>query len=175
MMVIVGSIPDNVGKKLIGLVTSRDDIPNLLRLDDVIGLVIPRGSNKLVSQIKESTKIPVLGHADGICHVYVDKSANMDMAKRIVLDAKIDYPAACNAMETLLVHKDLMKTKGLDDIIMELRGGGFDSYHLELLMLWRFSVFQKCRQFGYFIHHHRRINWILNVYLILLIVMRLIL
>ncbi|XP_020252470.1 delta-1-pyrroline-5-carboxylate synthase-like isoform X2 [Asparagus officinalis] len=126
--VIVGAIPDNVGKKLIGLVTSRDDIPDLLKLDDVIDLVIPRGSNKLVSQIKESTKIPVLGHADGICHVYVDKSANMDMAKRIVLDAKIDYPAACNAMETLLVHKDLMKTKGLDDIIMELRGGGVALY-----------------------------------------------
>nr|ANR02122.1 delta1-pyrroline-5-carboxylate synthetase 3 [Lilium regale] len=121
---ITGAIPDTVGKKLIGLITSRDEIPDLLKLDDVIDLVIPRGSNKLVSQIKASTKIPVLGHADGICHVYVDKSANMEMAKRIVMDAKTDYPAACNSMETLLLHKDLLKSGGINDLIVELRGEG---------------------------------------------------
>ncbi|THU68276.1 hypothetical protein C4D60_Mb08t02200 [Musa balbisiana] len=129
--VITGAIPDFIGQKLIGLVTSRDEIPDLLKLDDVIDLVIPRGSNKLVTQIKESTKIPVLGHAglnvylpDGICHVYVDKSADLEMAKHIVLDAKIDYPAACNAMETLLIHKDLLKTEGLNDLIVELKSEG---------------------------------------------------
>lgn len=122
--VITSALPDKVGQKLIGLVTSRDEIPDLLKLDDVIDLVIPRGSNKLVSQIKESTKIPVLGHADGICHVYVDKSANVDMAKRIVLDAKMDYPAACNAMETLLVHKDLVQNGGLNDLIVDLGAEG---------------------------------------------------
>ncbi|KAL9226632.1 hypothetical protein vseg_002421 [Gypsophila vaccaria] len=121
--VITSALPKNVGSKLIGLVTTRDEIPDLLKLDDVIDLVIPRGSNKLVSQIKESTKIPVLGHADGICHVYVDKSANLEMAKRIVLDAKLDYPAACNAMETLLVHKDL-QTGGLNDLIKDLKSEG---------------------------------------------------
>ncbi|XP_074287292.1 delta-1-pyrroline-5-carboxylate synthase isoform X2 [Silene latifolia] len=121
--VITSALPDKVGEKLIGLVTSRDDIPDLLKLDDVIDLVIPRGSNKLVSQIKESTKIPVLGHADGICHVYVDKSANLEMAKNIVLDAKMDYPAACNAMETLLVHKDL-QSGGLNALIDDLRSEG---------------------------------------------------
>ncbi|KAL6326757.1 hypothetical protein AAG906_010932 [Vitis piasezkii] len=126
--VITEAIPDSVGKKLIGLVTSREEIPNLLKLDDVIDLVIPRGSNKLVSQIKDSTKIPVLGHADGICHVYVDKSANMDTAKHIVLDAKVDYPAACNAMETLLVHKDLVQTGGLNQLIVELRNEGVTLY-----------------------------------------------
>ncbi|KAL0321912.1 UNVERIFIED_CONTAM: Delta-1-pyrroline-5-carboxylate synthase [Sesamum calycinum] len=88
----------------------------LHKLDDVIDLVIPRGSNKLVSQIKASTKIPVLGHAD--------KSANMDMAKQIVLDAKTDYPAACNAMETLLVHKDLVQTGGVNELIVELQTKG---------------------------------------------------
>ncbi|XP_044508513.1 delta-1-pyrroline-5-carboxylate synthase-like isoform X2 [Mangifera indica] len=96
----------------------------LHKLDDVIDLVIPRGSNRLVTQIKGSTKIPVLGHADGICHVYVDKSANMEMVKQIVLDAKLDYPAACNAMETLLVHKDLVSTDGFNDLIVKLRTEG---------------------------------------------------
>ncbi|KAJ3708917.1 hypothetical protein LUZ61_012622 [Rhynchospora tenuis] len=122
--VITGAIPASVGEGLIGLVTSRDEIADLLKLDDVIDLVIPRGSNKLVSQIKASTKIPVLGHADGICHVYIDKSADMSMAKKIVLDAKIDYPAACNAMETLLVHRSLLKSGDIKDIIFELETKG---------------------------------------------------
>ncbi|KAM1198270.1 hypothetical protein ACFX13_009881 [Malus domestica] len=126
--VITSAIPEPVGGKLIGLVNTRDEIPDLLKLDDVIDLVIPRGSNKLVSKIKESTKIPVLGHADGICHVYVDKSANLDMAKRIVLDAKVDYPAACNAMETLLVHKDLLSDGGFKQIISELKDSGVSLY-----------------------------------------------
>ncbi|XP_008240359.1 PREDICTED: delta-1-pyrroline-5-carboxylate synthase-like isoform X2 [Prunus mume] len=127
--VITSAIPENVGGKLIGLVNTRDEIPDLLKLDDVIDLVIPRGSNKLVSQIKESTKIPVLGHADGICHVYIDKSANKEMAKRIVLDAKTDYPAACNAMETLLVHKDLVTDDGgFKQIISGLQGLGVTLY-----------------------------------------------
>ncbi|XP_026444412.1 delta-1-pyrroline-5-carboxylate synthase-like [Papaver somniferum] len=126
--VITEAIPESVGSRLIGLVTSREEIPDLLKLDDVIDLVIPRGSNKLVSQIKESTKIPVLGHADGICHVYVDKSANLDMAKRVVLDAKIDYPAACNAMETLLVHKDLLTSGSLNELVGELRTAGITLY-----------------------------------------------
>ncbi|KAL5096370.1 hypothetical protein RYX36_000697, partial [Vicia faba] len=121
LLIIASVMPDTVSGKLIGLVTSRDEIPDLLKLDDVIDLVVPRGSNKLVSQIKESTRIPVLGHADGICHIYVDKSANIDMAKHIVRDAKIDYPAACNALETLLVHKDLSSNGGLNELILELQ------------------------------------------------------
>ncbi|KAM0023450.1 Delta-1-pyrroline-5-carboxylate synthase [Helianthus debilis subsp. tardiflorus] len=122
--IITSAIPEKVGEGLIGLVTSRDEIPELLKLDDVIDLVIPRGSNKLVSQIKSSTKIPVLGHADGICHVFVDKSADMEMAKNIVVDAKTDYPAACNAMETLLVHKDLMENGGVNELVIELQTKG---------------------------------------------------
>ncbi|KAJ3704156.1 hypothetical protein LUZ61_007861 [Rhynchospora tenuis] len=126
--IITEAIPTSVGKGLIGLVTSRDEIGDLLKLDDVIDLVIPRGSNKLVSQIKASTKIPVLGHADGICHVYIDKSADMSMAKKIVLDAKIDYPAACNAMETLLVHKSLLNSSDIKDIIFELKTKGVEIF-----------------------------------------------
>ncbi|CAI9774010.1 unnamed protein product [Fraxinus pennsylvanica] len=126
--VITSAIPENVGEGLVGLVASREDIPELLKLDDVIDLVIPRGGNKLVSQIKASTKIPVLGHSDGICHVYVDKSADMVKAKQIVLDSKTDYPAACNAMETLLVHTELVNTGGLNELIVELQIKGVTIY-----------------------------------------------
>ncbi len=147
----VAEVAPGVGRDLIGLVTSRDEIDELLRLHDVIDLVIPRGSNQLVratgagclacgrcrlgsktgcsnlravcttalvqaskasnpgnssgpcfshwqvSYIQQHTKIPVLGHADGICHIYVDAAADMDKARRICVDAKVDYPAACNA------------------------------------------------------------------------------
>eukprot|EP00252_Welwitschia_mirabilis_P000165 TRINITY_DN1012_c0_g1_i2.p1 TRINITY_DN1012_c0_g1~~TRINITY_DN1012_c0_g1_i2.p1 ORF type:complete len:643 (+),score=120.68 TRINITY_DN1012_c0_g1_i2:423-2351(+) len=126
--IITESLPQNVGKDLIGLVTSRDEVPDLLKLDDVIDLVIPRGSNKLVSQIKETTKIPVLSHADGVCHVYVDKAANLEMAKQIIVDAKTDYPAACNAMETLLVHEEMVRNGGLDDLLLTLQTVGVTIY-----------------------------------------------
>ena len=76
----------------------------MLALDDAIDLVIPRGSNALVSYIKENTRIPVLGHADGVCHVYLDESADTASAIKIVVDSKTDYPSACNAMETLLLQ-----------------------------------------------------------------------
>ena len=70
--------------------------------------VIPRGSNALVSSIKQNTKIPVMGHADGICHIYIDEEADLDLACKIVVDAKTDYPAACNAVEKVLVHRKLI-------------------------------------------------------------------
>ncbi|CAI7832717.1 unnamed protein product [Closterium sp. NIES-54] len=126
--VIASALPAEVGPALIGLVTSRDDISDLLKLDDVIDLVIPRGSNALVNHIKSHTKIAVLGHADGVCHVYVDKAASLKMAKRIILDAKMDYPAACNAMETLLIHEDLARSGAAADIIKELKENGIALY-----------------------------------------------
>ena len=96
-----------VGKDLISLITSRANIDELLKLDDAIDLVIPRGSNALVSHIQQNTKIAVLGHADGICHIYVDPDCDIDMACKICVDSKIDYPAACNAVEKVLVHESL--------------------------------------------------------------------
>lgn len=98
-----------VGRDVISLITTREDVDNLLKLDDVIDLVIPRGSNSLVTHIQQNTKIAVLGHADGICHIYVDPDCDIDMACKICVDAKIDYPAACNAVEKVLVHEALAK------------------------------------------------------------------
>ncbi|QLQ81683.1 hypothetical protein HG537_0F04440 [Torulaspora globosa] len=89
------------------LIETREDVSGLLNQDEYIDLVVPRGSNALVRKIKDSTKIPVLGHADGICSVYLDAEADLEKAKRITLDAKTNYPAGCNAMETLLVNPQL--------------------------------------------------------------------
>jgi len=94
-------------KNAICLLTSRKDSMAMLNLEKNINLIIPRGSNELVKFIQENTKIPVLGHADGICHLFIDIEANIEMALSVALDSKIQYPAACNAIETLLVHKDI--------------------------------------------------------------------
>jgi glutamate-5-semialdehyde dehydrogenase len=88
------------------LISTREEVSELLAMDDIISLVIPRGSNEMVQSIQNSTRIPVLGHADGICHVYIDESADPEKAIRIAIDSKAQYPAVCNAAETLLVHRD---------------------------------------------------------------------
>lgn len=91
----------------IHLMESRDDVQALLNMDKYIDLIIPRGSNEFVKYIMENTKIPVLGHADGICHCYVDKDAEIKMSLDVVVDSKTQYVSVCNATETLLVHKDI--------------------------------------------------------------------
>ncbi|ROI81861.1 Delta-1-pyrroline-5-carboxylate synthase [Anabarilius grahami] len=109
-------------KDAIQLVSTREEVEDLCRLEKMIDLIIPRGSSQLVRDIQRSAKgIPVLGHSEGICHVYVDHEASVDKAIKIIRDSKCDYPAACNAMETLLVHRDLLRTPVFDQIIDMLR------------------------------------------------------
>ncbi|WP_448524584.1 glutamate-5-semialdehyde dehydrogenase [Parathermosynechococcus lividus] len=91
----------------IALLMRRAEITELLQLEEWVDLIIPRGSNEFVRYIQNNTRIPVLGHADGLCHLYVDVAADLDKAIAITLDAKTQYPAACNAIETLLVHRGI--------------------------------------------------------------------
>jgi glutamate-5-semialdehyde dehydrogenase len=87
------------------LVEAREDVDRMLGMDDVIDLLMPRGSSEFVSYIEDNTSIPVLGHTEGVCHVFVDREADLGMAGDVALDAKVQYPAVCNAVETLLVHE----------------------------------------------------------------------
>ena len=105
------------------LVSTREEIAELLGMDDLISLVIPRGSNEMVRSIQERTRIAVLGHADGICHVYIDEFADVEKAAKIAVDSKAQYPAVCNAAETLLVHRNF---KGTERVLDALRKAGVE-------------------------------------------------
>ncbi|CCG83570.1 Gamma-glutamyl phosphate reductase [Taphrina deformans PYCC 5710] len=109
-------IPDSS----IELVESRADVSGLLEQDEFIDLVIPRGSNALVKNIKDNTKINVMGHADGICHAYYDRDADLKTAIPVILDSKTNYPAACNALESLLIHESRVQDS-LPPIVTALR------------------------------------------------------
>ncbi|GAB5370370.1 hypothetical protein AAMO2058_001486900 [Amorphochlora amoebiformis] len=117
-----------ITKGIVGLVETRQDVARMLSLDNVIDLVIPRGSYSLVNFIKRNTKIPVLGHADGICHVFVDATCDILMAIRIIIDAKLQYSAACNSMETLLIHESLAESQRAVNLLKELQKKGIDLY-----------------------------------------------
>jgi glutamate-5-semialdehyde dehydrogenase len=104
---IIGDATSNAGipDGWLALLETRGDVRDMLELDDHIDLIIPRGSNAFVRHIMDNTTIPVLGHAEGICHVYVDRAADLEMAIKLVVDSKAQYVAACNAAETVLVHE----------------------------------------------------------------------
>ena len=121
MTVIQEALDKTAGfpQNVLNQVFTRDDVAEMLKQDKYIDLIIPRGGNNLVKFIKENTKIPVLGHADGICHIFVDEDADFEKARDIIIDSKTQYPSACNSVETLLVHKNFKKSEELINAIKE--------------------------------------------------------
>ena len=123
-----GLAQTEIDPAVVQLLTTREETLELLKLDRDVDLIIPRGSNSFVRFVQDNTRIPVLGHAEGICHLYVDKAAELDQAVAIALDAKTQYPAACNAIETLLVHQEIAPiflpqvAKALEANQVQLRG-----------------------------------------------------
>ena len=117
-------VPEN----WIQLLETRTEVTEMLALNDYIDLVVPRGSNSFVKYIMEHTTIPVLGHSSGLCHLYIDRAANAEMACRIAVDAKTQAPATCNTIETLLIHQDAAPAllpqlaTALQNAKVELRG-----------------------------------------------------
>ena len=122
------SVQSGIPAGWLALLETRAAVAETLALDEHIDLIVPRGSNEFVRHIMDNTNIPVLGHADGICHVYVDSKADLDMSVRIAVDSKCQYVAVCNAAETLLVHRDLARAflprlkEALEERGVEIRG-----------------------------------------------------
>lgn len=126
----LNSLPGGWPQGALSLVHSRQDAAELLKQDAYIDLVIPRGSNALVQYVKENTSIPVLGHADGVCHIYIAPSAPADLAVKVCVDAKTQYPAACNAVETLLVDA-AWPQENVNALLQALAKAGVKCYALE--------------------------------------------
>lgn len=115
----MGKVP-GVPQAAVQMIETRSEVADMLKEDQYIHLIVPRGSNAFVKYIQENTRIPVLGHSEGVCHGYIDKFADLEKTMRVCLDSKLQYPAACNAMETLLVHKDFADTI-LPDLVAKFR------------------------------------------------------
>ena len=115
----ISKVP-GVPKSSVQMIETRSEVADMLKEDKYIHLIVPRGSNAFVKYIQENTRIPVLGHSEGVCHGYIDKFADLDKSLRICLDSKLQYPAACNSMETLLIHKDIAE-EILPDLIAKFK------------------------------------------------------
>ena len=117
----------------LNLLTLRSEIADMLKLDEYIDLIIPRGSNSFVQYIMQNTNIAVLGHADGVCHTYIDKDADFDKAYKVAIDAKTQYVSVCNATETFLINESLKESflpgfvKTMQDAGVELFGDDYVS------------------------------------------------
>ena len=109
----------------VSLVESRDEVAELVKMSEELDLIIPRGSNDLVQYIQKNAQVPVLGHADGICHVFLDEAADEAKSLEVSLDSKLDYPAVCNASETLLVHQNFTD-KLLANILQKMQDAGVE-------------------------------------------------
>jgi glutamate-5-semialdehyde dehydrogenase len=115
----LAKFPD-VPQESIHLLQSRSDVMELLRLKNEVDLLIPRGSKEFIAFMEQNSSIPVLGHGEGICHVYVDRAADLNKAVAVSVDSKVQYPAACNSIETLLVHREIAAAF-LPKVVSELK------------------------------------------------------
>jgi len=113
----------DIPPEAINLLYTRADVEEMLSLEDEIDLIIPRGSREFVRHVAKRSRIPVLGHGEGICHVYIDSMADLEKAFNIAFDSKVQYPAACNAMETLLVHEEVAEVF-LPEMIRRFQSAG---------------------------------------------------
>ncbi|MUL36243.1 glutamate-5-semialdehyde dehydrogenase [Gloeocapsopsis dulcis] len=124
----LGLSQTSISPDVVQLLTTREETLELLQLDQFVDLIIPRGSNSFVRFVQDNTRIPVLGHADGVCHLYVDRAADLSKAVAVTVDSKTQYPAACNAIETLLIHQAIapafltLVTPAMQQYNVELRG-----------------------------------------------------
>ena len=109
----------------VSLVESRDEVAELVKMSAELDLIIPRGSNELVQHIQKNAQVPVLGHADGICHVFLDEAADEAKSLEVSLDSKLDYPAVCNASETLLVHQKF-SDELFSEILLKMQDSGVE-------------------------------------------------
>jgi len=116
---------DSVPENAIILVETRDEVTELVKIASGIDLIIPRGSNELVRHIQENARAPVLGHGDGICHLYLHEDADKKKSLDVTLDAKLDYPAVCNALETLLIHNKYPDS-WLSNILLKMQNSGVE-------------------------------------------------
>ena len=130
-----GLAQSEVDPDVIQLLTTRAETTELLKLDRYVDLIIPRGSNEFVRYVQDNTRIPVLGHADGICHLYIDSQADLEKAMAIMIDAKTQYPAACNAIETLLVDRSIAP-EFLLPIVGKLQAHGDKSEPISYRNIW---------------------------------------
>ena len=117
---IIEEVTADVTDGWVQLIEAHEAVDTVLEMDDAIDLLMPRGSTEFVRYIQENTKIPVLGHTEGVCHVFVDEAADLEMATDVAFDAKVQYPAVCNAVETLLVHEAVAEAF-LPDMVREYR------------------------------------------------------
>jgi len=112
-------------RPVICALTDRADVARILEMDRYIDLVVPRGSTEFVNYVFQHSRIPVLGHGSGICHIYVDSAADLKMATKVVLDAKVQYPAACNSVEKVLVHQAIAE-EFLPALVAALQSAGVE-------------------------------------------------
>jgi glutamate-5-semialdehyde dehydrogenase len=122
----------------IQLLETREDVNELLKLDKYVDLIIPRGSNSFVQYIMNNSNIAVMGHADGICHTYIDKDADIEMAVKVATDAKTQYVSVCNATETILVHKDVA------NVVIPKLAESLISHNVEIFGCERTQAIIKC-------------------------------